>query len=196
MIGVAATIVAGDVVGETARVVASDVIDDPVSLSVADLVDVPEGGIDIKKIIAGALAAGAGAEAARQVGRGPGIGTAARVGSAVTAPFAIPTMVAAQSERRRDRGNGGLLERFLPDLPSLGGGQDRTRRASVGVTPTATSSDSISAANPARERYDRRGNSTDVTANYTIEGRSDAELKRLIDRRAKQHVEELRRDLT
>jgi len=196
VIGTAATLIATDVVGQAATVVAADVISDPVSLSPSDIVDIPEGGINVKKLLAGALTAGAGAEAARRASQGSGPFGTTGVGSAVTAPFAIPSMLIGQSERRRDRGEEGLLERFLPDLPNLGGGQGQRRRAAVGVTPTASSSDSISAANPARERYDRRGNGTDATVTYTIEGRSDAELKRLIDRRAKQHVEELRRDLT
>jgi hypothetical protein len=114
----------------------------------------------------------------------------------VTAPFALPSLLIAQSERRRDRGKGGLLERFLPDLPNFGDDQDRTQRAAIGVTPTASSSDNISAVNPARERYDRRGNATDVTVNVTVERRSDRELERIVQRRADQLREDLRRDLT
>jgi len=197
VIGDVARLVADDAIGDPATIGAPDVIADPVSFSPGDIVDVPEGGIDIVDIIAGGAAAGAGAEAARQASRSGGTaGTAARVGSAVTAPFAAPALIATQSERRRGRGEDGLLERFLPDLPNLGGGQDRTRQAAVGTTPTASSSDRISAANAARERYDRRGNGTDVEVNVTVERRSDRELERIVQRRADQLREDLRRDLT
>ncbi len=181
---------------DKAGIDAPDVIDEPIDLAVADLVDVPEGGIDIKEVIAGALTAGAGAEAARQASQGSGpFGSAARVGSAVTAPFMIPSMLVAQSERRRDRGEGGLLERFLPDLPNFGGGQDRTRRASMGVTPTASSSDSISATNAARDRYDRRGGGTNVEVNVTADGPDQRELDRAMEQAKREAKREIAKQL-
>ncbi|WP_435065893.1 hypothetical protein [Halobaculum sp. EA56] len=146
----------------------------------------PLGDVGPGEVIGGVLAATGIGALTRQLGRGT-----PSPGASAAAPFALPSILAAQDAQRGGNGERGLLERLFGVNLSKGGGQ-RGGVAPAAILPFGAARTGARIGreirqNRAGQQKQKRGGDTSVTVNVDVTGVSERELDQAL-KQAKNEV--------